>query len=110
MTRDVALPGRPADGQWGILGWFWCAGDPSLRLKNGCAQDDAAGNQDDVAGTRDDAPEDDAVEFGLHHRLGSTILYGPQGSVILCKRHIDNRLKTGVHQASVSQRAQEIPH
>jgi toxin ParE1/3/4 len=42
--------------------------------------------------------------------LRQAILYGLRGAVILCKRHIDNRLKTGVHQASVSQRAQKIPH
>ena len=40
--------------------------------------------------------------------LGS--VYVLQLRVIFSKRHIDNRLKTGVHQASVSQRAQEIPH
>jgi hypothetical protein len=30
--------------------------------------------------------------------------------VIFSKRHNDNRLKTGVQEISVSQRAKEIPH
>jgi hypothetical protein len=35
-------------------------------------------------------------------------LYPPRRPVIFSKRHKDKRLKTGVHQASVSQRAKEI--
>lgn len=46
--------------------------------------------------------------FRHYPRIAS--LYAPQLPVISSKRHIDNRLRTGVHQFSVSQRAKEIPH
>ena len=47
----------------------------------------------------------EVVRFQAHSSIAP-----PSPPVIFSKRHKDNRLKTGVHQVSVSQRAKEIPH
>jgi hypothetical protein len=79
-----------------------------LRIKKAISKT-ALGAEETVAWEHDwDAvhmaeDRDDAV-------MRSTVLYARSSPVIFSKRHIDNRLRTGVHQFSVSHRAKEIHH
>jgi hypothetical protein len=55
-------------------------------------------------------PAQAELERGTLSTSGAILLYHLRRCVISSKRHKDNRLKTGVQEISVSQRAKEIPH